>query len=61
VGETPEQLNPLALATYKVGGKKRCIALLRKSLEIRSDQGEIRRFLERVETEIDKNMTERSP
>ena len=58
MGETPELLNVLASATYHVGDRERCIALLRKSLEMKSDQGDIRALLERLDRGMLENMDE---
>ncbi|MCK5558272.1 MAG: tetratricopeptide repeat protein, partial [Candidatus Hydrogenedentes bacterium] len=58
VGVVPELLNVRAVVADREGDREGCVALLRRSLEMKPDQSEIRALLERVETEMQKEMTE---
>jgi len=52
VGETPGLLNALASVAHLKGDRDKTRALLEKSLELNPDQAEVRRLLQRLDTEV---------
>jgi O-antigen ligase len=58
VGRVPRLLNARAEIAYRENDRDRCIALLKRSLEMKPGQDEIEAFLQRLEAEMLENMTE---
>jgi len=58
VGIVPRLLNARAEIAYREGDRDRCIVLLRRSLEMKPDQGDVETFLQRLAADTRENMTE---